>query len=206
MEPAVEVIIADDHHLLREGLKILLDTTPGFKVVAEASNTSMLLDAVNAHRPQVLISDYNMPSGNIVEVIGEIKKQQPAIKVIILTGVVSGGVYKQLLAIPVDGILLKEGSMDELLAGLRLVVSGGQALSAVVSEQIAMIDDVLTSREFEILTWVVKGSSNAEISQKLFISAKTVDNHRSNIFKKLGVRSAVELAEYARKHGLLMAD
>ncbi|WP_101759127.1 response regulator transcription factor [Oceanicoccus sp. KOV_DT_Chl] len=203
MKPLTEVIIADDHHLLREGLKILLETTPGYKVVAEANNTQSLLEAVHANTPDVVISDYNMPTGDIISVVRDIKQHTPATKVIILTGVVSGSLYRQLLNIPVDGIFLKEGSMDEILEGLERIINGETVVSATVQEQIEMVNGVLTSREFEVMECVVKGLSNTDISKKLFISAKTVDNHRSNIFKKLGVRSAVELAEYARKHGLL---
>lgn len=206
MSSPIKVIIADDHHLLREGLKILLEITPGFEVVAEAATTQSLLEAVRANTPEVVISDYNMPAGNIIDVVHEIKQLDSAIKVIILTGVVSGSLYKQLLNIPVDGILLKESSMDEILEGVKRVSEGQAVLSDVVKEQIEIVNEALTSREFEIMEWVVKGASNADISQTLFISAKTVDNHRSNIFKKLGVRSAVELAEYARKHGLLIND
>jgi DNA-binding NarL/FixJ family response regulator len=204
MASNIPVIIADDHHLLRDGLRILLDTSPGYEVVAEASNTAMLEEAVRSHNPEIVISDYNMPTGNMIDVLKTLKSYNPSLKFIILTGVVSGALYKQLLDIPVDGILLKEGSMDDILNGLKQVAQGQQVLSDIVREQIDRVDEILTSRELEIMNLVVKGASNTEISSTLFISPKTVDNHRSNIFKKLGVRSAVEVAEYARKNGLLM--
>ncbi len=206
MASDLQLIIADDHQLLRDGLKFLLESTPGYTVLAEASNTVMLEDMVTTHNPDIVVSDYNMPNGNMLEVLARLKDNNPALKFIILTGVVSGALYKQLLDIPVDGVLLKEGSMDEILNGLAKVYQGETVLSEVVREQIERVDAMLTSRELEIMNLVVKGASNAEISSTLFISPKTVDNHRSNIFKKLGVRSAVELAEYARKNGLLIED
>ncbi|ARN75128.1 hypothetical protein BST96_13990 [Oceanicoccus sagamiensis] len=203
MASETRLIIADDHQLLRDGLRLTLEAATGYHIVAEASNTAMLEQQVKEHQPDIVVSDYNMPSGNMLEVLARLKDDKPDLKFIILTGVVSGTLYKQLLDIPVDGVLLKEGSMDDILNGLTKVSQGQTVLSDIVREQIDRVDEILTSRELEIMNLVVKGASNSDISSTLFISPKTVDNHRSNIFKKLGVRSAVELAEYARKNGLL---
>ena len=96
--------------------------------------------------------------------------------------------------------------MDEILSGLQQVLDGQTVLSDAVKENINRLDALLTKRELEIVNMVVKGASNKAISSSLFISPKTVDNHQSNIFRKLNVKSAVELAEYARKHGLLFSN
>ena len=200
----IKVLIADDHQLLRDGLRLLLEAAPGYQVVSEAFSTQSLEEEIKQHKPDLVISDYNMPDENMTEVLSRIKAYRPSLRFIILTGVISGSLYKQLLDIPVNGILLKEGSMDDILDGLEKVMNGEIILSDIVKEHLKKLDDLLTKRELEILNLVVKGASNKEISTTLCISPKTVDNHRSNMFKKLDVKSAVELAEYARKNGLLV--
>ncbi len=201
-----KLVIADDHQLLRDGLRLLLEGNDAFHIVAEAHDTESLQEAVKAHHPDIVISDYNMPTGQMTQVLADIKAFRPSVKFIILTGVISGSLYKQLLDIPVNGILLKDGSMDDIINGLNKVMNGEIVMSDIVREHIEHLDALLTKRELEIVSLVVKGASNNEISTTLCISPKTVDNHRSNIFKKLQVNSAVELAEYARKNGLVVDE
>lgn len=200
----LKVLIADDHQLLRDGLRMLLVETEGYQVIAEAYDTCSLEHEARMHMPDIVISDYNMPDDDMITVLRNLKAFRPSMKIIVLTGVISGTLYKTLLGIPVNGILLKEGSMDDILKGLEKVSKNEIYLSEIVKEHIARLDLLLTKRELEIVALVAKGASNKEISSNLFISPKTVDNHRSNIFRKLSVNSAVELAEYARKNGLLI--
>lgn len=199
----MRIILADDHKLFRDALRVVLETVPDYEVVAEVGNAPDLKEAVSRLQPDLVIQDYRMPGGGTVAVLEYIKQRYPEIKVIMLTGVDSGALFQQLLDSNADGVLLKEISAEETLASIRKVMSGKRALSPGVSEQALPGRPDLTTREFQIMELVVEGLNSAEISARLNLSAKTVENHRYSLMKKLDLKNTVELVHYVRKHGLL---
>jgi DNA-binding NarL/FixJ family response regulator len=199
----MRIILADDHKLFRDALRVVLETVPGYEVVAEVGNAPDLKEAVSRLQPDLVIQDYRMPGGGTVAVLEYIKQRYPEIKVIMLTGVDSGALFQQLLDSNADGVLLKEISAEETLASIKQVMSGRRALSPSVSERALPGRPDLTTREFQIMELVVEGLNSTEISARLSLSPKTVENHRYSLMKKLDLKNTVELVHYVRKHGLL---
>jgi DNA-binding NarL/FixJ family response regulator len=199
----MRIILADDHKLFREALRVVLETVPGYEVVAEVGDAPDLKEAVSRLQPDLVIQDYRMPGGGTVAVLEYIKQRYPEIKVIMLTGVDSGALFQQLLDSNADGVLLKEISAEETLASIKQVMSGRRALSSSVSERALPGRPDLTTREFQIMELVVEGLNSTEISARLNLSPKTVENHRYSLMKKLDLKNTVELVHYVRKHGLL---
>ena len=199
----MRIVLADDHQLFRDGLRTVLETVSGYEVVAEVGNAAELKAAVQQDQPDLVIQDYRMPGGGTVAVLEFIKQRYPEIKVIVLTGVNSGALFQQLLDSHADGIFLKEISAEEMLRSIKKVMSGQRVFSATVRDQVFSEKPDLTAREFQIMDLVVEGLNNSEISQRLSLSPKTIENHRYSLMKKLGLKNAVELMHYVRKNGLL---
>lgn len=199
----MRIVLADDHILFRDGLKVVLETQPGHEVVAEVGDAQQLKAAVSELRPDLVIQDYRMPGGGAITTLEYIKRRFPRIKVIVVTGVESETLFQQLREARADGILLKEISAQETLESVRRVMDGKRVFSPSVQASILPERPSLTSREFQIAELVVEGLSSNEIAERLNLSSKTVENHRYNLMNKLGLRNTVELVHYVRKLGLL---
>jgi DNA-binding NarL/FixJ family response regulator len=199
----MRIILADDHKLFREGLRVVLETVPNYEVVAEVGNAPDLKASVSQLHPDLVIQDYRMPGGGTAAELEHVKLRYPDIKVIVLTGVDSGALFQQLLESRADGVLLKEISAEETLKAIKKVMRGERVLSPAVRERAHPGKPELTGREFQIMELVVEGLNSTEISQRLNLSPKTVENHRYSLMKKLGLRNTVELVNYVRNHGLL---
>ena len=199
----MKIIIADDHLLFRDGIKIMLETMPDFQVVAEVDSADGLLDAVKQHSVGLVILDYNMPGGGAISALEHIKKRYEHTKVISLTGVHSGHLFKQMLNAGADGIFMKEMSAQDMLSSIQKVLNGEKVYSETVKEYLKNEQPKLTNREFQIMDLIVSGLSTAEIAERLSLSAKTVENHRYNLMQKLELKNSVELTLYAQKQGLL---
>lgn len=199
----MRIILADDHQLFRDGLRIMLESVPDYQIVAEVGEATELKEHVSRLQPDLVILDYRMPGGGTVTVLEYIKQRFPNIKVIVLTGVNSSTLFQQLMDSHADGVLLKEISAEEMLAAVRKVIAGRKAFSPTVQNTVLSTGSELTAREFQVMDLVVEGLNSQEIAERLNLSPKTVENHRYSLMKKLELRNTVDLIHYVRKHGLL---
>jgi len=210
------IILADDHHIVRQGVKALLESEQGFSVVDEASDGLKAVSLVSNLKPDVLIADLMMPGLNGLEVTRQVAKLSPHTRVIILSMYMSEPYVIAALQNGAYGYVLKESNISDLVHAIREVASGRHYLSPPLTERAieaylakskdaTTLDpyDTLTTREKEILQLVVEGRSNAEIAAQLFISTRTAETHRSNMMRKLFLHTQTDLIRYALKKGLL---
>lgn len=210
---STKVMIADDHSLVREGIKRLLEFDGSIEVVSEASNGVECLDKLKDYIPDILLLDINMPEMNGLEVLGEIKKKDYDLKVLILTVHNELEYLVKAVDIGVDGYILKDSESAELKRAIQFVMSGENYIQAslipALNNRLANRDidkdkiDLLTSRELEVLVGVANGMINKEIATKLNISERTVKNHVSNIFKKIDVSDRTQAAVFAIKNNIV---
>ena len=208
-----KVMIADDHNLIREGLKQLLEFDGSIEVISEASNGVECLDKLESVVPDVLLLDINMPEKNGLEVLSEIKKRNYDFKVLILTVHNELDYLIKAVDIGVDGYILKDSESAELKRAIQSVISGDNYIQAslipALNNRLANRDidkdkiDTLTGRELEVLIGVANGMINKEIATNLNISERTVKNHVSNIFKKIDVSDRTQAAVFAIKNNII---
>lgn len=210
---AVEVIIADDHSMVREGLKQLLELDGDIVVIGEASDGVECLDLLEKKLPQALLLDINMPNMNGLEVLEKIKEKNLDTKVIILTVHNEVEYLLKAVEIGIDGYMLKDSNSDELKKAIYSVIEGESYIQPnlipilnskmierdVEKEKLAL----LTKRELEVLKLMAVGSYNKEIGEKLNISERTVKNHISSIFKKIDVSDRTQAAIFAIRNNLI---
>ncbi len=188
MVNAMRVLLVDDHIIFREGLVLLLETTGTCEVVDEIGSVGELLDTVANLKPDIVVSDYNIPGEDTLAAFELLKQSVFSGKLVILTGITSVRVYQKLMEIGVDGILDKSIPAKEMISAItRLIDSDECILSPSVEEQLKNKSLGLTPREMAVIDLVVKGFTNQKIAEQLSIAPKTVDNHRTNIFKKLNI-------------------
>ncbi len=202
------VVIADDHAIVRRALADLLGEFPAVDVVAEAEHGIDALAAVKVHQPDLLFLDIAMPYVGGLEIISELRHWSEGTRIAVFTGVRAGGVMRELLELEVLGLLLKSCSPGELRAGLGQILAGRQYICDEARELAGSGDSLaaLTHRERQVLQQIVSGASNQEIADRFSISAKTVDNHRTNLMRKLDVHSVGGLIQVALREGLLATD
>ncbi|GAA0760875.1 response regulator transcription factor [Ideonella azotifigens] len=200
---AVKVLLADDHALFREGLKLLFTRDAGFQVVGEAQDLLGLRDLLRLTQPDLLLIDYHMPGGDSSAVVNHLKHTQPGLRIVFLTGSSAGRVLKQLADAQADGVLLKDSSAADLLANLRAVMQGQRVIPAAVAALMAPGEGLLTRREMQVVKLIGDGLSNAEMGELLSLSPKTVDKHRENLMRKLEVNSVAQLVLKAHALGWL---
>ncbi|MBC9795530.1 response regulator transcription factor [Sinomicrobium weinanense] len=215
-EQKIRIILADDHVLVRDGIKALLEDQEDLEVVNEASDGLEALKILEKKAPDLLIVDIRMPEMNGIEVVRAIKKQGLAVKTLVLSMHDSEEYVLQSVEAGADGYLLKGSSKDEFLKALHTVYSGGKYFSGDVSSilvenfisrakspgTVAEDKFSLTKRERQILSHVLKGKSNKQIAEELNISKRTAEVHRFNLMKKLQVKNLIELANKAKEYGL----
>ena len=210
---SVRVMLVDDHALIREGIKQLLEFDGSIEVVDEAGDGSECLEKIKRSKPQVLLLDINMPKVNGIEVLEEIRKQKIKVKVLILTVHNEVEYLLKAVDIGVDGYLLKDSGSSELKRAIDVVMSGENyiqpELIPVLNKRLVARDvdkdkiDSLTKRELEVLIKVANGMINKEIATSLDISERTVKNHISNIFKKIDVSDRTQAAVFAIKNDII---
>lgn len=211
------VLLADDHPIVRQGMRHLLEKYPDFKIIGEAGDGAEAIRLLNLLKPDVLIIDIIMPGLNGLEVLRQFKKMSPATKAIVFSMHSTDAYVSQALNLGADGYVLKETGPRELASAIKEVIRGNQFLSEKLlkrpkmDRQIAEYSSMdmyqtLTTREREILQMTAAGMSSAEMGKKLIISPRTVELHRSRFMKKLGLRNQTELVRYAIRRGILLVD
>lgn len=204
----IEIIIADDHMMIREGLKQLLELDGTMKVIAEANDGEECLNLLNKKiHPDILLLDINMPKKNGIEVLEYIKQNKIPVKVLILTVHNEVEYLLKAVDIGIDGYLLKDSSYDELKEAIDVIISGNTYIqpSLLPALNESMEDyaldkekiEWLTKRELDVLQLISKGCSNKKISDELTISERTVKNHISHIFRKINVEDRTQAAVFA---------
>jgi DNA-binding NarL/FixJ family response regulator len=211
MNDPVQIIICDDHEIVLTGLQTLLGDVNNIEVIAVCNNGKELIGLSESHRPDVILLDVDMPVMNGIEAARYLKEHQPAVRIIALTVYNDMGLLRELKGIGIDGYILKNVTPQELILAIRNVHKGKSHYSAEITESLFQnltpgnltIPSILTSREIEIVKLVAEGLSNSAIGEKLFISHRTVDTHRTNIMKKLKVNNIAGLVKFAIQHGLV---
>lgn len=207
----IKVILADDHELIIQGISGLIQGTDHIKVIGTACNGKKLIELLESVVPDVILLDVEMPEMDGIEAAEIIKVNYPEIKIIALTVFNEIGIITALKKAGIHGYLLKNVSKDELLLAIKTVFEGKSFYSGEVTDNLLKnltikcknIPENLTERELEILCLIAEGFSNSAIGDKLFISHRTVDTHRTNLMKKLGVNNIAGLVKFAIQNGLV---
>lgn len=209
-ETKVKILIADDHDLIRQGLKSILNYEPDFMVTGEASNGEEALKFITLYKPDLLLMDINMPVMSGIEVLKKIKNEGLPVKVILLTVESDKKTILEAIEIGADGYILKGSSTQELVEGIRRVCVDenyiDKSLVTLLFRKVATKEvehsllSTLTDRDLEILFHLSKGLSNKEIGDVLYLSEKTIKNNVTRLFKALDVRDRVQATIYAIEH------
>jgi two-component system response regulator NreC len=207
----ISIVIADDHAVVRSGLRMLLEAESDFEVVAEAGDVEGAKRYVRGHKPRVLVLDLNMPGGSSLEAIPEIRASDPATQIVVLTMQQEPAFARHALSAGAIGYVLKEAADDELVEAVRRAAAGESYLNPRLGARLAAEPtpgppDDLSEREVDVLTLIALGHTNAEIAERLYLSVRTVETHRAHIQQKLEVSSRAELVAYALRRGLVKAD
>ena len=206
----MRVMLADDHQILLDGLRRLIDSTGDMKVVATATDAATAIAAAQEHRPDVLVLDVSMPGGGL-EVARRVREMELPTKIVILTMFAEDRYVMEAVRLGAAGYVLKRSADRELLEAIRAVAAGEAYLTpaavrlllATQQSDKSRPEPALSPREREVLRFTARGYSNLEIAGRLFVSPKTVDTYRSRIMAKLDLHRRSELVEYALGHGLL---
>ena len=216
------ILIADDHSVVRSGLRLLLQSSPDFTVIAEAEDGEEAVTLVERHKPDVVIMDISMPKLNGIEATGIMKQSNPDIKIIILTVHEDEEYVYQMLRAGASGYVLKSAGKKEIFAAIESALSGERFFSPGISkliiegfikrdkEQLQAQEQLqthskqqLTKREIEVLQYIAQGFTNRKIAEALFLSIRTINTHRTNLMQKLDIHDTARLVRYAIETGLV---
>jgi two-component system invasion response regulator UvrY len=208
----IDVMLVDDHDLVRKGIRRLLDDTHGIRVIAEATDGEQAISQVRKQKPDVILMDISMPGIGGLEATRKITRGSPDMKVIAVTIHDDDPFPARLLEAGAAGYLTKGCDIDEIIIAIQSVYSGNQYITPGVAQKLALsfvnnrgksLLEELTQREVQVMLMVVKGESNRGISEKLCLSPKTTSTYRGRLFDKLGVDNDVELTRFAIRHGMI---
>lgn len=214
----IRILLAEDHTIVRKGIRSLLDREPAFEVVGEAENGRDAVQKCSELQPDIVLMDHTMPLLNGLEALRQIKRAQPEVRVIILTMHTNEEYVFQFLQAGAEGYLVKQTAPTDLVQSIRTVYSGQSFLSPTISRTVideyvrhaapVKVDslDKLTEREREVLQLLAEGHSANEIAAQLHISAKTVGVHRMNLMQKLEIENATDLIKYALRKGIISLE
>lgn len=210
--PHVRVALADDHEVVRSGLRLVLEAESDIEIVAEAADVDGALRVALGHKPDVLVLDLNMPGGSSLEAIPRIHEVSPATAIVVLTMQEDPAFAREALRSGALGYVLKEAASTELVQAIRLALAGRTYLHPSLGARIAATPeepgppDHLSPRELEVLRLIALGHTNTEIGARLFLSVRTVESHRAHIQQKLSLSTRAELVAYALEHQLIGAQ
>ena len=214
----IRILLADDHVIVRQGLRALLASEKDFEIVGEAGNGLEALEAIKKLKPDVAVLDLMMPALNGLEVTRQLQKQMPQISVIILSMYDDEGFVLDALSKGALGYVLKDSDAGDLVYAIREISQGRRYLSPPLSDraiaayqQLAKSNtlekhETLTTREREVLQLTAEGFTNGEIAQKLGISSRTAETHRQHVLQKLGLRSQAEIIRYAIRKNIISSE
>lgn len=212
------IVLADDHHIVRQGLRALLESEPNFRLVGETGDGLEAVRLVEKLQPQVLITDVMMPGLNGLEVTRQVHKVAPHTRVIILSMHANDAYVVEALKNGAVGYVLKDSQASDLVQAIKEIAAGRRYLSPPLSEReielyIKKVEhapedpyESLTNREREVLQMAAEGRTSAEIAERLFISPRTAEGHRANVLRKLGLQNHTDLVRFALKRGILPLD
>lgn len=206
----ITVVLADDHKVVRSGLRVLLESDGRFTVLAEVGDVAGVVEKVRACRPQVLVLDLNMGGDSSLDSIPQLRADSPETQIVVLTMQEDPAFARAALRGGAVGYVLKDAAGDELMSAVLLAASGqtylnpqlGARLAAQPAQQDGRLDN-LSPRETEVLKLIALGHTNTEIAASLFLSVRTVESHRAHIQQKIGLTTRADLVGYARERGLL---
>ncbi len=214
----IKILLADDHKIMREGIRSMLEQEPDLEVVGEAGNGREVLELSSETNPDVIIMDINMPDMNGTEATRQLKKKSDRIKIVALSMHSDKYIVMDMLKAGASGYLLKDCSGQDIVSAIRSVYQGNSYLSPEItgvvidnyvnktSTDVPKAPSKLTAKEREVLQLVAEGLTTKEISSSLNIATKTVDNHRVNIMNKLDLHNIAELTKFAIRHGITHLD
>lgn len=206
----IKVVLVDDHHIVLDGLESLLQQEPEFQVLASLRSGEEVLDLLKTHQPNILLTDFSLPGISGIDFVRQVRKLYPQIKIIVLSMHDEAHIIKSVLREGVEGYLLKNIQHSELKSAIRHVAQGLPYVSPEVTR--LLMDEMnkpkdepelLTERELDVLRLIAKECSNKEIADRLFISERTVETHRKNIFRKTKTSSLVGLIKFAYEHKMV---
>jgi two-component system, NarL family, response regulator NreC len=203
----ITIVLAEDHRVVRAGLRLLLDAQPEFSVVAETADVASTERRVASQPPRVLVLDVDMPDGSSIPAIPRIRVAAPQTRIVVLTMHTEPSLAREALRAGATGFVLKEAPEAELIDAIRAVAAGrtylNPDLGARMAAERAGPPDDLSARELEVLGLIALGYTNGEIASRLYLSVRTVESHRAHIQQKTQRSSRSELVAYAREHGLV---
>jgi len=207
---SISIVLVDDHEVVRNGLRMVLEAEEGFEVVAEAGDLETTRRYVRAHRPRVLVLDLNLPEGSSLPAIPELREQSPDTAVVVLTMQQDPAFAREAMRAGALGYVLKQSAGSELVDAVRAAAAGETYLNPKLGAQLAAgpaeptgPPDGLTEREVDILRMIGLGHTNSEIAEQLYLSVRTVETHRAHIQQKTRRTTRSELVRYALDHKLV---
>jgi DNA-binding NarL/FixJ family response regulator len=208
----IQVLLADDHAIVRAGLKELLEDTGEIRVAGEATNGQEVMAQIRARDFDVAVLDMTMPGRSGIELIKQVKDEKPKLRILVLTMHSENQYAVRALRAGASGYLTKEAAADQLVAAIRRIAAGGAYVSPETAERlvldtgphaVAAPHTLLSDREFQVLQMIAGGRSVGEIAKRLSLSVKTVSTHKTRILQKMGLANQAELIRYALEHRLL---
>ncbi|MBN1144984.1 MAG: response regulator transcription factor [Bacteroidales bacterium] len=201
-------MLADDHTLFRQGLKLILEDLKDIEIIADVSNGKELIEAARPLKPDLIIMDINMPIVNGIEASRILLQEDPGMKILVVSMYGDEQYYNSVIENGVSGFILKDAENEELKTAIRMILSGRTYFSqslllTLIRSRQSSVEINISQREHEILNLICEGLSSAEIAGKLFLSERTVDNHRANLLAKTGCRNSLSLVLYAFKNNLV---
>jgi two-component system invasion response regulator UvrY len=208
----IKILIADDHPVVRKGLKEIIEEASDMIVGGEASNGSEVLKQVRKNDYDVVLLDISMPGRSGLEILKELKSEKPGLSILILSIHPEEQYAVRVLKAGASGYLTKESAPSELLAAIRKASLGGKYISSTLAERLAFdleidaekpLHETLSDREYEVMCMIASGKTISKIAEELFLSVKTISTYRSRILEKMKMKSSAELTHYALKHRLV---